>query len=90
MDFLFGIGLKFRKDGPWLAIVILFILGFAALTGGYETLGYVFVAIALIFGFLPLAKRRRHKGINLPETTQSGRQSLRERTQQAFPCRTPA
>jgi len=61
MDFLFGIRLNFRKDGPWLAIAVLFIMGFAALTGGDETVGYFFVAIGLILGFLLLTKRKLRK-----------------------------
>jgi len=61
MDFLFGIGLNFKKDGPWLAIAIMFIMGFAALTGGNEAVGYVFVAIGLILGFLLLTKRKWRK-----------------------------
>jgi len=61
MDFLFGIKLSLRKDGPWLAVAIAFILGLIALVGGDETTGYILVAVGLVLGILLLTKRKGRK-----------------------------
>jgi ElaB/YqjD/DUF883 family membrane-anchored ribosome-binding protein len=58
---IFGINLSFRRDGPWMAVAIAFILGFVALFNGDETVGYVFVAIGLILGVLLLDRDRRKR-----------------------------
>jgi len=61
MDVVFGIRLNFRKDGPWMAVAVAFILGFIALIGGYETTGYILVAAGLILGLLLLTRRKGDK-----------------------------